>query len=248
VERLSPHMVRVTLAGEELEGFEPPSPTQHIKLIMPEPGQDRPVLPDPNLPRGAVGPGQPRPLMRTYTVRGYDPAAAEMDVDFVIHGHGAGSDWATNAQPGGLVALAGPGGRRYEPDPEAKWFVLAGDESALPAMSTLLEALPRSAQVQIYAEVAEASDALEWGSARQCDVTWLHRDSKSTGELLAATLARAERPSGDGRVWLATEAMIMRRIRKHLLENWHLDPAAMVTRGYWKLAESNYRDSDYGED
>src|SRR5437660_2558815 len=74
-ERLTPHMVRITLAGEELAGFESPAPTQHLKLVLPEPGQDRPVMPDPSIPRGASVPGQPRPLMRTYTVRRYDAAA-----------------------------------------------------------------------------------------------------------------------------------------------------------------------------
>src|SRR6185437_15648106 len=80
VGRLTPRMVRVTVGGPELEGFEPPAPTQHIKLIIPARGQDHPVLPDPSLPKGSFGEG-PRPLMRTYTIRSLDPAQSEMDID-----------------------------------------------------------------------------------------------------------------------------------------------------------------------
>lgn len=243
-------MVRVTLAGPELEGFEIPAPTQHIKFIMPEPGQDRPMLPDPSLPRGENRPGQPRPLMRTYTVRRFDATGPEMDVDFVLHGEGAGSDWVERAKSGDIVAFAGPGGRPYAPDPNAAWYVLAGDETALPAMATLLERLSATMRVRIYAEVAEPADALPFTSQAQLETTWLPRGSAESlpGSLLEAALAEAPAPEGDGRVWLACEATIMRRIRKHLLDAWHLDPASIVTRGYWKQGEPNYRDGDYGED
>jgi NADPH-dependent ferric siderophore reductase len=249
-ERLAPHMVRVTLQGDELEGFETPAPTQHLKLIIPEPGQDRPVLPDPSLPRGAVAPGQPRPLMRTYTIRRYEPAVRELDIDVVLHGAGAASSWAEQVRPGGVVALAGPGGRPYAPCMDAAWYVLAGDESALPAMATLLERLPAGMPVRVVAEVATPADELELRSDAELDVTWLHRSSDGSvpGAMLAQRFERLQRPDGDGHVWLACEAGLMRRLRRHLLDGWRTDPGAMVTRGYWKVGEPNYRDSDYGDD
>jgi len=250
VARLGPHMVRVTVGGPELEGFERPAPTQHIKVILPDPDTGRPVLPDPSLPRGASVPGQPRPLMRTYTIRRYDPSAEELDVDFVVHGQGAGSEWAERAETGGRIALAGPGGRPYQPALDASWYVIAGDESALPAIGTLLERLRSGMKVQVLAEVPEAGDELAWNSQAQVQTTWLHRGSGSTpiGSLACEALLAASRPEGDGRVWLACEAGVMRRMRRHLLESWGMDPSHIVTRGYWKLGEPNYKDSDYGED
>jgi len=241
-------MVRVTVGGPELEGFEQPAPTQHIKLILPHPGQDRPVIPDPSLPKGSFGDG-PRPLMRTYTIRRLDVAGSEMDIDVAIHGEGAATEWASQAKPGGKVALAGPGGRPYTLDPSSDWYVMAGDESALPAMGTLLDAIPTSVPIRIYVEVADATEHLDWNRPN-LHVAWIERETATplAGALLEAALAQAEAPAGKGHVWLACEASIMRRIRAHLLGGWHLDPSAIVTRGYWKEGEVNYRDGDYGED
>lgn len=243
-------MVRVTLAGDELEGFEQPAPTQHVKVILPEPGQSRPALPDPSLPRGASEPGQPRPLMRTYTIRRYDAGARELDIDFVLHGEGAASNWAATAKPGGIVALAGPGGRPYSPRLDASWYVLAGDESALPAMATVLERLPASIEAHVYAEVEGPEEHVSFATGAKLDLAWLHRGSRSAtpGSLVVEELGRAGRPAGDGQAWLACEANIMRRIRRQLQDGWGLEPSAMVTRGYWKVGEINYPDHDYGED
>lgn len=250
VERLNPSLIRVTLAGEELAGFETPAPTQHLKLILPEPGQTRPTLPDPSLPRHAeLPPGTPRPLMRTYTIRRVDAAAGELDIDFALHTDGPASTWAASAKPGDLAALAGPGGRRYEPDPSAAEYLIAGDETALPAMATLLATLPADMPVRLYAEIGSADEQLAWQTPARVESTWVPRKAgESAGAPLRATLLKAQRPAGDVRVWLACEATAMRRIRRDLLEGWQLDPAAIVTRGYWKQGEPNYRDGDYGED
>jgi len=249
VDRLSPRMVRVTLAGDELQGFELPTPTQHVKLIIPEPGQSKPVLPDPSVPRGASVPGQPRPLMRTYTVRRYDPAAVELDIDFALHVDGPASDWAAQTKPGDVAALAGPGGRPYRPDLDVSWYFIAGDESALPAMGTLLDVLPASIEAHVLTEVQKPDEELEWHSKAQLRASWLHRvsDSAKPGTELVDAVSQIKRPAGEGRVWLACEASMMRRIRKHLVEAWQLDPSAIVTRGYWKEGEVNYPDHDYGE-
>jgi NADPH-dependent ferric siderophore reductase len=248
VAQLTPRMVRLTVGGPELDGFDQPAPTQHVKLIIPHPGQDRPVLPDPSLPKGVHGDG-PRPLMRTYTIRRIDPGRQEMDIDVSLHGEGEVSEWARHAREGAVIALAGPGGRPHHPNPDVDWYVLAGDESALPAMGTLIEALPAEMPVKVYAEVPDENEHLDWGRVN-LEVSWLDRGASGqpTGALLEKALLGGAKPGGDGRVWIACEAGIMRRIRKHLLDGWGLDPTQMVTRGYWKEGEVNYRDGDYGED
>ena len=55
--------------------------------------------------------------------------------------------------PKAATAVSGPG-RGYTIDPAIRTYVLAGDESALPAISTLLPALPPDASVTVLAEVA----------------------------------------------------------------------------------------------
>ena len=46
----------------------------------------------------------------------------------------------------------GPSGA-YTPDPAADWHLLAGDETALPAISSALEALPANAIGKVFIEV-----------------------------------------------------------------------------------------------
>src|SRR5690606_21164117 len=86
------------------------------------------------------------PRLRTYTVRAWDPDALELTLDFVHHGdEGLAGPWAANARPGDELFMLGPGGG-YAPDPGADWHLLAGDESALPAIAASLEALPEGAR------------------------------------------------------------------------------------------------------
>jgi len=94
VERLTPHMVRVVFAGQELEGFTTRGPAEHLKVNFPPPGEAKLVLPE----WGAEGPilleGQQRPLNRTYTPRRWDRETGELTVDFLLHGEGPGC-WRT---------------------------------------------------------------------------------------------------------------------------------------------------------
>ena len=243
VQRLTPRMVRITFGGDDLDGFESPAATQHVKLIVPEPGESGPVLPDPSAPRGAAAPDGRRPLMRTFTVRRFTPDRAELQIDFALHGEGPASQWAEHATPDTSVAVAGPGGRRYEVDPSAHHFLLAGDATALPAIGTLLEALPAGARADVYAEVEDAAEELEWRSAADVRVSWIQ-----PGAGLLSVFSGVAPAQSPDRVWVACEAARMRRIRDVVLNDWHIAPDQLVTRGYWKLGESNYPDHDYGLD
>ena len=100
VQVLSPAMRRITLRGDELEGFEPTAPASYLKLIFPEPGQNEPARPLPDAPRPTA--------MRTYTPLAIRPALHEVDVDFVLHGVGPASTWAAQAQIGQVLYLMGP--------------------------------------------------------------------------------------------------------------------------------------------
>src|SRR3954452_5314595 len=117
--RLTPHMIRVVLGGEGLAGFPAGESTDHyVKLLFP------PDAPDPE-----------RPLTRTCTVRAWDAAAGELTLDFVWHGdEGLSAPCAANAQPGDRISFFVPGGG-YALSPDADWHLLAGDESALPAIA-----------------------------------------------------------------------------------------------------------------
>jgi NADPH-dependent ferric siderophore reductase len=241
VAQLSPRMVRVTFTGDDLGAFAWNGPAAHIKLIFPEDGQAEPAMPQPDGPRPT--------RIRTYTPRRFDPAIPELDVEFVLHGDGPASEWAAQAQEGQVLILGGPG-PNYQVDPDADWFLLAGDDAALPAIATILEALPPRARARVLLEVGDAQEERPLASAAQLEITWLHRgpDPAQADLALEAAVRAAQFPAGNGRVYIGCEAGAMRRIRKHLLGERGLEPAKIVTRGYWKQGDVNYTDHDYGTD
>jgi NADPH-dependent ferric siderophore reductase len=241
VEQLSPRMVRVTFTGDDLGAFAWNGPAAHIKLIFPEDGQDEPLMPQPDGPRST--------RMRTYTPRRFDPGIPELDVEFVLHGDGPASNWAARAQPGQALILAGPG-PNYQIDPDADWFLLAGDDTALPAIETILDALPARARARVLLEVADEQEQRPLSTAAQLDITWLDHDAHAAeaDTALEDAVRTIELPAGAGRIYVGCEAAAMRRIRRHLLQERGLDPATIVTRGYWKRGAVDYTDHDYGTD
>lgn len=240
VEQLSPRMVRVTFTGDDLAAFGWNGPAAHIKLGFPGDGQAEPPMPQPD---------GPRPTMRTYTPRRFDPTVPELDVEFVLHGDGPASSWAAQAQVGQVLILGGPG-PNYQIAPDADWFVLAGDDAALPAIATILDALPSDARVRVLLEVADEHEQRPLSTAAQLDITWLHRGAEpgQPDTALEAAIRAIELPAGNGRIYVGCEAAAVRRIRAHLLQERGLDPATIVTRGYWKQGAMNHTDHDYGAD
>jgi NADPH-dependent ferric siderophore reductase len=244
---LTPHLVRVAFGGPALEGFELGLPTGHIKVFLPSAGEAEPALPT----FGPDGPtfddALPRPIVRTYTPRTFDAAALELMVDFVIHEGGPASDWATRAAPGDKAAIAGPG-RGYAVDEDARSFVIAGDETALPALGVLLEALPSEASIDVIAEVRDATARVELPHHPGARVRWCEpRAGVAPGSALGTALADVELQE-DTKVWVATEAQAVRAIRRSLLNDRRCDAERIVTRGYWKLGEANHPDGDYATD
>lgn len=229
VTRLTPRMVRVTVGGDELAGWDPdPGPAAHLKVFVPVDGTGEPA-------------------MRTYTARRFDPHALELDLEFFLHGTGPASRWAAGCAPGDAVTVAGPRGT-YRPDPSADWYLLLGDEAALPAVAAILEVLPPAARVLAWVEVAGAADELDPAAPDGAELTWLHRDGTAPGARLTAALQTLELPAGNGEVWVGCEATAMRAIRRHLLTDRGLERGAIHTRGYWKAGVVNHPDHDTGED
>jgi NADPH-dependent ferric siderophore reductase len=243
VQRLSPRMVRVTFTSPELADFGWNGPAAHIKLIF---GGDAAAgAPAPGAPADA-----PRPIARTYTPRRFDRDARELDVDFVLHGDGPAAAWAAQAEVGQTLTVAGPG-RSYAIDPEARWWTLAGDDSAIPAIATILEQLPANgSRARAFIEVVDATEERDICAGCSAVVTWLHRgeDPTRAGTVLESALRDFEFPADSGRVYVACEAGAMRRIRRHLLSERGMNRDHIVTRGYWKLGATDHPDGDYGQD
>jgi NADPH-dependent ferric siderophore reductase len=245
VSRITPRLVSVLVRGDALDGFRIEAPTSHVKVFLPADGQDAPALPE-QTPDGPVWSEEP-PVVRTYTPVGFDEASKTLELQFVLHGVGPASEWAEHAAPGDKLAVAGPGGRFTLDETAAHWW-LAADESAIPAVATLLEALPATATAEVHIEVADAADEIAFDSPAKTTLTWHYRRSPDAfGAELDEAARGAEIPAGT-RIWVACEAAAMRGIRRHFTRERGLPPSSLVTRGYWRLGEANHPDHDYGDD
>ncbi|HEV7685064.1 MAG TPA: siderophore-interacting protein, partial [Acidimicrobiia bacterium] len=156
---VTPRLVRVTVAGPELEGLVVEQAAASVRLLLPSPGSTDLVMPAWRGNEFLLPDGR-RPAIRTLTPLRLDPDAHSLDLEIVVHEGGAASAWALAAKEGDEAALSGPG-RGYPVDPDAGLFLLAGDESAIPAIGQLLETLPAAKPVRVIIEVAHPDARLD---------------------------------------------------------------------------------------
>jgi NADPH-dependent ferric siderophore reductase len=240
--RLTPHMIRVVLGGEGLSGFPAGEFTDHYVKLLFAAGGGAYAGPDDHERARAELPADRWPVTRTYTVRAWDAAAGELTIDFVHHGDaGLAGPWAAAARPGDRIQLTGPGGA-YAPDPAADWHLLAGDESALPAIGATLGRLPSGVPVRVVVEVASAEeeqDDLAVGA--DVDLVWVHRGDAAPGQALVEAVRAAPLPPGPGHVFVHGEAGAVRELRRYLRAERGLDPQFTSISGYWRRGDSEDR-------
>jgi NADPH-dependent ferric siderophore reductase len=234
VTSISPALVRVTLVGDDLEGFQSASFDDHVKVFFPPPGTDRPTLPE-------VGPNGPvfadlrdRPIARDFTPRRYDPDSRELDLEFALHPAGPATTWAAQARPGQYLGIGGPRGSMIIPS-EYEWHLLIGDETALPAISRRLEELPKTARVASLIEVADASGQFELPTRAKHYSQWFIRNGApaESSDLMQA-LAGMPLPDGEGYVWVAGESAMVRAVYRFLRDQLGVDKSRIRAASYWR--------------
>ena len=240
-------MVRVVLGSGDFSTFVPSKFTDsYVKLVFVADDVDVDELPEPlTLDSFAALPAEKKPSVRTITVRQVDVAAREITLDIVVHGdHGIAGKWASSAQPGQPIYLMGPGGA-FTPDPAADWHLLAGDESALPAIGAALEALPPSAIGKAFIEVAGPEDEIELTAPEGVEVHWVYRGGRA--DLVPedragdhAPLIEAVKTSlwlpGQVHVFIHGEAQaVMHNLRPYIRKERGVDAKwASSISGYWR--------------
>ena len=241
VETITPGYVRVVLGGDELRGFTTTDAEDHFKLVIPVAGEEQPVLPvfgpnGPTYPEGA-----PRSAMRDYTPRHFDPDTNELTVDFVIHGEGPASNWASQATPGQFVGVLGPRGSLVVED-VFDWYLLIGDETVLPSIARRLEEAAPGRTFVVFIEVDSAANEQELSTAADATLTWLHRNGAPAGTttLLEDAVRGLHFPPGTGFAWAGGEANSMRPIRRHLINDRGWDVERLAFSGHWKLGVANH--------
>lgn len=241
---LSPSMIRVTLTGPDLADFESRGHDDHVKLFFARPGETVPSLPTFG-PNGPVFPeGAEKPIARDYTPRRHDAASGELDLDFAVHEAGPATAWAMNAAAGTTLHMAGPRGSMIVPD-DFDWYLLVGDDTALPAIARRLEELRPEARVTVIAEVGGPTDEIALPERPGCTVTWLHRGAAAPGEgtLLDEAVAAFAPEAGEGFAWVACESDTAKRLRRILVDDKGLSKKRVKASGYWKRGLASYHDS-----
>ena len=215
VEPLGTELVRVTFRGEMLADFVSLGFDDHVKFMF--------------------GP-EAEPVRRDYTPRAFDRERRELTIDFAIHGDGLACEWARHAQAGQRAVIGGPRGSMIVPT-DYDWHLLAGDATAVPAITRRLEELPAGARAIVVAQVADMSPLQGVNSAAQIE---LHH--VTSADALVDAIRALPLPAGEGYVWCAGEAAAMARARAVLLGEKAHPRTAMRVAAYWKHGASDYHD------
>ncbi|MGH9618661.1 MAG: siderophore-interacting protein [Bryobacteraceae bacterium] len=210
-------MVRIIVAGPELEGFAVGEFTDHyVKCRFGE-------------------------TTRTYTVRDWDANRLRLTLDFVVHGdEGIAGPWAASAHPGDTLALNGPGGG-YAPSPDVDWHLMVGDEAVIPAIAVSLERINPGVPVFVIIEVGGPEDEQPLSSPGDLHLQWLHR-ALGPGEdpdLQLQAVRTLDLPRGRGQAFVHGEAEAVLRARRHLLQERGIDREDLSATGYWKLRRTD---------
>lgn len=234
-ETLSPRMRRIVLGGDALAGFTTAAPDDHVKLFFAAPGQDKPTIPTLGPDGPAFPAGADRPVVRDYTPRRFDAASNTLTIEFVLHGHGPAASWARTALPGQWIGIGGPRGSLLVPE-DYDTYLLAGDETALPAIARRLEEMQPGARAIALIEVENRDEERHLPTAANASIHWLHRNGRPAGqpELLERTLRSVRLPDGDTHAWLAGEIDTIRRLRTHLIEDRKIPRTDIKAAGYWR--------------
>ncbi|MFD8347339.1 siderophore-interacting protein [Streptomyces coelicoflavus] len=245
VHDVTPRMRRVVLGGEQLgaftrdgvehPAFAAPGFDDHVKLILASDGDVRAALPA-QLPHGIEWTPSETRLTRDYTPRRLDTAAGEFDLDFVTHGDGPAAAWARSARVGDELWFVGPKSSLRLPE-RPDWILLAGDETALPAIGRFLDERPVDAPAHVLVTVADDSarqklalrdgDTLEWVVAEPGDAT-----------ALEAAVRALPLPEGEGYAWAAAESRALLPVRRHLGRERGLPKDRLNITGYWHREET----------
>jgi NADPH-dependent ferric siderophore reductase len=176
-------------------------------------------------------------VVRTYTALLPDVGAGTLAIDFVVHGdEGVAGPWAAAAKPGDTLEVRGPGGA-YAPDPTADWHLLAGDESAIPAITAALSALADDAVARVVILVDSAAHEPELDLPGGAEVRFLHRDElgEHSAGAIEAALRELDWPEGRVHAFVHGEAQeVMHGVRPLLLKERNLDRGQVSISGYWR--------------
>lgn len=222
--RITPNMIRIVLHSDDLGDFISLGPDDHVKLFFDGNGD--------------------KPEMRDYTPRAFDNAARTLTLDFAVHGEGPATQWAERAVPGDRLNIGGPRGSAVVA-PVFDWYLLIGDETALPAIGRWIEEMPAGTQVISLAAIASEAEQQVFETPARHQAIWVHRPLSDGAD--PAALMRGLRaltlPEGKGFIWIAAEAGVARAARDHVQSELGHPKEWLKASGYWLLGATDAHQS-----
>lgn len=225
VQRITPRMQRIFFQSSDLGDFESNSPDDHIKLFIPT------SKPDDTGNNGVC--------MRDYTPRKFDRATATLTIDFALHDAGPATAWALQARCGDTLEIGAPRKSNVVTD-DFDWYLLIGDETALPAIGRRVEELRPGARVTTVVAIETLAECQTFATSAVWTPLWIAREGQSAGDdaLLRRAFADYKAPHGDGYIWIAAEASVARSLRSLVSEAWGHPSEWTKSSGYWMRGKS----------
>ena len=246
---VSPGLRRITLTGDQLGAFVTPDGIavpvlrnegfdDHVKVIVAGPGQHAPVPPIQVNGHLDWNPPQGRPYAKDYTPRRWDPAAGELDLEFVRHGDGPAASWAESVRVGDPAWIAGPKSSGLLPA-GVDWMLAVGDETALPAIGRLLDDAPDDLTLRVLIEIPDARYEVPLADRPRAVVEWVHRGDTPPGasSVLVDALRSLDWPDGEVFAWVAGETLTLKPIRAYLKNDRLVPRDCLDVTGYWRRSE-----------
>ncbi len=214
VTAITPHMLRIVLHGADLSDFTSLGFDDHIKLFLDN--------------------GSDKPTMREYTPRAYDCAAQTLTLDFAIHEAGPATKWALSAKPGDPLHIGGPR-KSAVIAPVFDWYLLIGDETALPAIGRRVEELGPETKVLTVVAITGAEDIQNIETEADHTAYWVYRPQSGADDPapLLDAVKQCPFPAGNGFVWIAAESGVARALRNHVTGTMGHPPQWTKAAGYW---------------
>jgi NADPH-dependent ferric siderophore reductase len=240
IEDIARRFRRITFQGENLERYDRDDQL-HCRLIFQPRGIAAPRWPMLDHRGHIVWPDNSAVPTRVYTIRHIDTARQEITIDFALHANpGPATQWAIDAQPDDIAGILGPAANGPKP---TQFYVLAGDETALPGIARILESLATGATGHAFIEVGSKADELMLHCPAGVTIHWLHRNGAAAGTttLLADALRSVQWPKTPDAAffWGGCEHKAFSAMYRHLKKDIGLPRDRFVLYSHWhrSLAE-----------
>jgi NADPH-dependent ferric siderophore reductase len=219
-ERITPNMQRITFAGEGLAGFPNDTASAYLKLQFPQSNDSV--------------------ATRSYTVRHFNPAARELEIDFVVHGDsGPASGWAEKAVVGDTIRAGGPGPKKLL-NLSGDWFLVIGDMSALPAIGANLAHLPSDAKGYALLELLDVDDRQDLKAPPGIELRWIVNPEPARSiDVVMAAIRSLDWLHGECEAWVAGELDTVRAVRNYLKTERGMTREQFYASSYWQFGRTD---------